>query len=373
MVFAHEFGHFWVGKKLGVHVREFGFGFPFGGDKPPSERPLTYVLGKDKGGTVYSVNLIPFGGFVNLGDNDPQDPKSLANMPKRVRLAALLAGPAMNLILAVVVFSLAGMVGYPEFLYGVGVGEVMPGSPAQLAGLEPGDIVLRVGDQSFEQFTADQQEAGDAVLRMVNYVAPRGGQETVVLVQRGLGKEAERLEFTLIPEANDEGEGKMGVAIQPVPIRLNQVKLGLPKALVYGLGEVGRMIVSTLSLPILLIRGLLPLGAARTVGPVGIAVMTGSAVQQSLSVDWAFPILQLTGALNVAIAVTNLLPLPALDGGRIAFIVLEAIRGKPIPPEKEGVVHYVGLMILLLLLVVITVQDIFVPLPQGLNWADYMP
>ena len=165
----------------------------------------------------------------------------------------------------------------------------------------------------------------------------------------------------------------MGIAIQPAPVRLNQVKLGLPRAFVYGLGEVARMVVSTLSLPILLIRGLLPLGAARTVGPVGIAVMTGSAVQQSLSVDWAFPILQLTGALNVAIAVTNLLPLPALDGGRIAFILLEAIRGKPIPPEKEGVVHYVGLLILLLLLVVITVQDIFVPLPQGLNWADYMP
>jgi regulator of sigma E protease len=108
------------------------------------------------------------------------------------------------------------------------------------------------------------------------------------------------------------------------------------------------------------------------VGPVGIAVMTGDAVQQSISVGWAFPILQLTGILNVAIAVTNLLPLPALDGGRIFFVLLEAIRGKPVPPEKEGMVHGIGLMLLLLVLVAITVQDIFVPLPQGVNWSDYL-
>jgi regulator of sigma E protease len=124
--------------------------------------------------------------------------------------------------------------------------------------------------------------------------------------------------------------------------------------------------------PVWLLRGLLPLGAARTVGPVGIAKMTGDAVQQSLDVGWAYPILHLMGVLNVAIGITNLLPLPAFDGGRIVFIVIEAIRGKPISPEKEGLVHGIGLMILLLLMVVITVQDIFVPLPQGFNWADYL-
>ena len=102
MVFVHEFGHFIVGKKAGVHVREFGFGFPIGVDKPPEERPLTIKLGEDKDGTVYTLTWILFGGFVNLGENNPEDPKSLANFPKRVRLAALLAGAGMNIVTAFV-------------------------------------------------------------------------------------------------------------------------------------------------------------------------------------------------------------------------------------------------------------------------------
>ena len=372
MVFVHEFGHFWVSKRAGVHVREFGFGFPFGLDKPPSERPLTWKVGEDKGGTVYTVNLIPFGGFVNLGENELADPKSLANSPKRIRLAALLAGPAMNLLLAVVIFALAALFGLPEPVYGVGVGQVVEGSPAMRAGLEPGDIVLQVGELSFEPPTTDGPEADVRVTRMVEYVAPRAGQETLVVVQRGLGKDAPRLEYTVVPEADENGDGKIGVAIQATAVRVNLESLGPFKAVVYGLREVGSTIAMTAMVPVWLLKGLLPLGAARTVGPVGIAKMTGNAVQQSLDVGWAYPILHLIGVLNVAIGITNLLPLPAFDGGRIVFIVLEAIRGKPISPEKEGLVHGVGLMILLLLMVVITVQDIFVPLPQGFNWADYL-
>jgi regulator of sigma E protease len=341
-------------------------------DKPPSERPLTWKIGEDKGGTVYTVSLIPFGGFVNLGENDPDDPKSLANCSKGVRLAALLAGPAMNMLLAIVMFAVAALVGYPEFVYGVGVGEVTQDSPAEAAGLMPGDIVLRVGELSFEQSTADGTQANDDVTRMVEYVAPRAGQETLVVVQRGLGQDAPRLEFTVVPRANEDGEGKIGVAIQAVPVRLNRVRPGLLEAIVYGLREVGSTIVLTFMVPVQVLRGLLPAGAARTVGPMGIAVMTGKAVQQSLSVDWAYPILHLTGVLNVAIGITNLLPLPAFDGGRIVFILIEAIRGKPISPEKEGLVHGIGLMILLLVMVIITVQDILVPLPQTFNWADYL-
>jgi regulator of sigma E protease len=105
---------------------------------------------------------------------------------------------------------------------------------------------------------------------------------------------------------------------------------------------------------------------------MGIAILTGQVVQQSLSVDWAYPILHLAGVLNVAIALTNLLPFPAFDGGRILFIVVEAIRGKPISPEKEGLVHGIGLVLLLLFMVVVTIQDIVVPLPPTFNWSDYL-
>jgi regulator of sigma E protease len=372
MVFAHELGHFIVAKKAGVRVREFGFGFPFAADKPPAERPLTWKIAEDKAGTAYTINLIPFGGFVNLGENDPDDPGSLASFPKRVRLATLLAGPGMNLLLALIVFIVAALVGYPEFLFGVGIVDVQAGSPAEEAGLQAQDIVLRVGDLSFEQFTSDGQIAGELVGRMVEYVKPRAGQATVVLVQRGLGEDAEVLEITVVPRANGSGEGKMGVGIQPIPVRLNRVVPPVLDAIQYGLREIWYTVQMTVMIPIKVLQGLVPAGAARTVGPMGIARMTGDAVQQSLSVDWAYPILHLVGVLNVAIAITNLLPIPAFDGGRILFILLEAIRGKPISPEKEGLVHGIGLVILLVLMVVITVQDIIVPLPQSFNWSDYL-
>lgn len=372
MVFVHEFGHFIVGKKAGVRVREFGFGFPLAPDKPPSERPLSWKIGEDKAGTVYSINLIPFGGFVNFGENDADDPRSLANFPKRVRFAALVAGPVMNLLLAFVIFAAAALVGYPELSYGVGIIEVYDGSPAQQAGLQVDDVILSVSDLPLDHFATNAQEADSLVSGTVEYVAKRPGQALLVTIQRGVGEDAQRLELTVTPQANDEGLGRMGVGIQPVLVRLKRVQGSVLESLKYGLDEILVTLKLTVMVPILVLRGLLPAGAARTVGPMGIARMTGEAVQQSLTVDWAYPILHLVGVLNVAIAITNLLPLPALDGGRIFFVLLEAIRGKPISPEKEGFVHGIGLALLLLFLVVVTIQDIFVPLPQGFNWADYL-
>jgi regulator of sigma E protease len=355
-----------------VRVREFGFGFPFAPDKPPAERRWTWKIAEDKGGTAYTVNPIPFGGFVNLGENDRDDPHSLASFSKRVRLASLLAGPAMNLLLGLIMFVLAALVGYPEFLFGVGVIEVQDGSPAEVAGFQVGDIVLSVGDLQLDQFTADAQEAGALVGRMVGYVVPRAEQPVLVRVQRGLGRDAQSLELTVIPRTDEKGEGKMGVGIQAAPVRINRVQPSFLGAISYGVKEIWYTLQLTVMIPIQVLRGLIPAGAARTVGPMGIAILTGNAVQQSLSVDWAYPIVHLAGVLNVAIAFTNLLPLPAFDGGRILFILLEAIRGKPISPEKEGLVHGVGLVLLLLFMVIVTIQDIVVPLPQSFNWTDYL-
>jgi regulator of sigma E protease len=164
----------------------------------------------------------------------------------------------------------------------------------------------------------------------------------------------------------------MGVGIQASPVRINRVQPSLPGAVGYGFREIWYTLQLTIMIPIQVLRGLIPAGAARTVGPMGIAILTGNAVQQSLRVDWAYPILHLAGVLNVAIAFTNLLPLPAFDGGRVIFILVEAIRGKPISPEKEGLVHGIGLVLLLLFMVVVTIQDIVVPMPQSFNWTDYL-
>ena len=372
MVLVHEFGHFIVGKKAGVRVREFGFGYPLGPDRPPSERPLCWKIAEDRAGTVYTFNLIPFGGFVNLGENDPDDPESLAHRPKRVRLAALLTGPVMNLIAAFVIFGVAALAGYPRFLYGVGILDVAVGSPAEEAGIKAEDVILSVGDLSLEDYATGADDAYAMVGSVVDYVAARAGQEVRVAVRRGTGSDAQRVELTVTPRADENGDGKMGVGIQAVPVRIERVHASFVEALKFGVGEIVYTVQMTVMIPVQVLRGLLPAGSARSVGPVGIARLTGDAVQQSLDVGWAYPILQLTGVLNVAIAVTNLLPLPALDGGRILFILIEAVRGRPLPPEKEGLVHGIGLIILLLVLVAITIQDIFVPLPQGMNWSDYL-
>ncbi|MBN1642589.1 MAG: site-2 protease family protein [Anaerolineae bacterium] len=372
LVFVHEFGHFIVGKKAGVRVREFGFGYPLGADRPPAERPLCWKVAEDKAGTVYTFNLIPFGGFVNLGENDPDDPESLAHFPKRVRLAALLAGPAMNLVAAFVIFSIAALVGYPRAFLGVGIHDVAVGSPAEAAGIKAGDVIMRVGDMHLEDFAVDADTAIAMVSSVVEYVAPRAGQPVPVVIQRGVGADAEQIELVVTPRADENGDGKMGVSIGPELVGAERVKASFLEALQFGISEIAYTVQATVMIPIQVIRGLLPAASARSVGPFGIAKLTGDAVQQSLAAGWAYPILQLTGVLNVALAITNLLPLPALDGGRIAFILVEAIRGKPLPPEKEGLVHGIGLMILLLLLIAITIQDIFVPIPQGLNWSDYL-
>lgn len=372
MVFVHEFGHYSVGKLAGVHVREFGFGFPWGPDKPPSERPLTWVLGKDKGGTVYSLNLIPFGGFVNLGENDADDPTSLAHFPKRIRLAAMLAGPFMNVVAAFAIFVIAAMLGYPQAIWGVGIGEVIEGSAAAEVGIQANDIVTGIDELTFEPSEDVNYTLDTSIRQMVDYTAAHPNQTLTIRIQRGIGKEAEYLILEIVPQPNEAGEGKMGVMISPVPVRVHRVNASLWDGIKYSVSQIAYVVQMTISLPVQMIQGLISPAEARPVGPVGIAKMTGDATLQSIDTGWAYPILNLAGLLNVAIAITNLLPLPALDGGRVLFIILEAIRGKPVPAEKEGLIHGIGLTVLLLLFVFITIQDIFVKMPETFNWADYL-
>jgi regulator of sigma E protease len=128
-------------------------------------------------------------------------------------------------------------------------------------------------------------------------------------------------------------------------------------------------IVLILTIPVQIIRGLLPADLARPVGPVGVGRLVGDAVQYSLASGWWFPVMQIMGTLSVALAVTNLLPLPALDGGRILFVILEGIRGRRVDPAKEGMVHLIGMLLLVALMLVITWQDLVSPLPS-MDWSS---
>jgi regulator of sigma E protease len=414
IIFVHELGHFLAAKRLGIIVEEFGFGFPPRLLRLWRDRAAIYVRGEklfvDKEveipeslksncdvsyqtrldsknrpvitgiqvvdplevagavrverfdpGTEYTINVIPFLAFVRmLGEDDPSLPGSLARSPKRVRFTVLFAGPAMNLLLALVLFVMAFMVGWPEpTLYGVLVSEVAQDSPAEAAGLQASDVILSIDGHHTE--TADEVKA---------LTDERLEQPVTLEVQR----QGEVFQASLTPRSQPPvGEGAMGVAIVgPWVARIEPMHYPLGQAIVRGATEMGNTVAMIAIVPIQILRGLIPVEQARPTGIVGIARMTADAVEQSMDTGWLFPVVQLAAVISIAIGVTNLLPIPAFDGGRLLFVFLEAIRGKRIPPEREGAIHFIGLTALLALMLVITYFDITVDIPT-FDWRNLLP
>jgi regulator of sigma E protease len=190
------------------------------------------------------------------------------------------------------------------------------------------------------------------------------GQEITLKVERN----GQPLTVSLIPRVNPpENEGSMGVSIGYKDIDNELVYYPLPDAFIRGITQTAEYVGLTFYLPIAILRDIIPAEAARPTGPVGIYQQTGSAVNAAIDLNWWFPVLWLTAVLSTALAVTNLLPLPALDGGRIFFVLIEAIRGKRIAPEKEGAIHFIGLALLLTLMLVISYYDVSNPIPT-IDW-----
>ena len=335
LVLVHELGHFVVAKWRKVRVEEFGIGYP----------PRLFTV-MERGGTKYTINAIPFGGFVRMaGEDGPEVEGGLSSQPKLARIAIMSAGSIMNFVLAVLCFSLSfGLTSATG--EGVRISGVLEDSPAEAAGVQVGDLVLRL-----------EGEKVNSPQDFVDYVGPRAGQEVLMEIRRG----REIVQARVAPEYNSEyGKGQVGLYLTP--------RLTWGQAFLRGGVQTINIVLLTLSVPYLIIRGLIPAEAARPIGPVGIAQLAGGAVAQSLAMGWWFPVLQLMGMLSTALAITNLLPLPALDGGRILFVLIEAVRGKRIAPEKEGLIHLIGFIILISLMVLITYADIINPIPS-IDWT----
>ena len=351
----------------GSEARFFGmFSRDDGKSTDQSERPTMTVDALVRP-TEYSINWIPLGGYVRMvGEEDPTDPGSFASKSKSVRLAVLAAGSFMNLVLAVFLFMLTSMSGVPEPVLGVNaegeevpkaqtiVTEVVEGTPAEAAGLQGGDIILGADDVDFIYM-------GD----LITYVNANKGNEIVLHLDR----ESELFDVPIVPRVNPpEGQGSMGIGIT-YDGETNKIYYPPHTALVKGVEQTGEYVGLVFYMPIAILRDIIPAEAARPTGPVGIYQQTSSAVDAAITLDWWFPILWLTAILSTALAVTNLLPLPALDGGRILFILVEAVRGKRISPEKEGAIHFIGLALLLTLMLVISYYDVSDPIPT-IDWAD---
>lgn len=338
IILVHELGHFVAARLSNIRVEEFGLGFP----------PRAVTLFK-RNGTIYSLNWFPLGGFVRpAGEDDPSIKDGLAAASIRARLFTLSAGAGANFLVALLIFWVAYMIGPP--VDQVSIPQVMPDSPAEAAGVQPGDIILQVnGKEVNEAQTVIDEVSGSAGIP-VEFVVLRDGQEIAISVTpRSPG------------EFDSATDGPTGIQLSSAPTGEN-ISYGPGRSLVMA-GEITFDIVSqTVRAPIMLIRGQISPSAARPVSVVGISQLAGLAAEETATQRDLFPILWFTGIISVALGFTNLLPIPALDGGRIMFVLVEAVRGRRVEPEREGMVHLVGMLVLLGLMVLIIIQDIVNPI-----------
>ena len=340
IILFHEIGHFVSAKKMGVDVEEFGVGFP------------PRIFGKKYKGTIYSLNWIPIGGFVKIKGEQGEgkdDPRSFASKKIWRRAIILSAGVFMNFVLAFIIFSISFGIGSPTIIdesispntkikdEKIQIVEVVDDSPADRAELKVGDIIISLDNKSIKE-TEDFSQ----------YTAKKTGQEIILKIKRG----DQELEKKLTPEKDEELErGIVGVWL---------VKTGLVSYPWYQSIWMGLKSTVSITWQILvalyeIIKNLLITHqtAVDIAGPVGIAVITGQVAKMGFVY-----ILQFAALLSINLAIINFLPFPALDGGRVLFLVIEKIRGKPVNRKVEATIHNIGFILLILLLVFITFKDV---------------
>ena len=331
LVMIHELGHYVTARLAGVKVEEFGLGYP------------PRIWGFKRGETLYSFNAIPIGGFVKmLGEEDPADPRSFAAKRKRTRLIILFAGSAMNLLAPILLFSIAFMVPHDVAYAEVVVSEVHAGTPAAAAGFQVGDTVKSVNGK-------DIRYLGD----LSRYTQINLGREIEVeVVHRG--GDAETL--LVVPRWRvPEGQGAMGivVAMPDFNPETDILSVGEPfgRAIKMGFVESGETLALFKNE---IFKWIIGASEPVVAGPVGIAEIAHEVRAYGVG-----PVLQFAGFLSLNFGSLNLFPLPALDGGRIAFILLEWVRrGKRVTPRTEGLIHMAGFILLIMVALLITFQDI---------------
>jgi len=339
LVMVHELGHFVAARRNGILVEEFGFGLP------------PRVFGKRIGETLYSINLLPIGGFVKLYGEEggseamPGLERAFFMQKKRVRALVLTAGVIMNFLLGVVLFSVVyTSMGIPTETNEVSIVGIVPGSPAEEAGIKLSEVVFAVdGDavESTEEFVdlIDQRKGKDMELSLGEMGAGAYGRMV-----------------TAVPRENPpEGEGALGVVVSTTQAKFfpmwempfRGAWFGLKEAVAWGV-----MIVAGLwgMIRDLFVSGVVPQEVA---GPVGIFQLTGMVAGAGI-----LPLLQFVGVLSVNLAVLNILPFPALDGGRLVFLGFEAVTGKKVGTRVEQWTHGLGMAVLLLLMVLVTLNDV---------------
>lgn len=355
LVIIHELGHYFAARACGVKAEEFGFGFPPRLVGFVKDRGRWKMVGaRDKATysrTIWSINWMPIGGFVRIkGEQEDgiNDPDSIHAKPIWQRIVIIAAGVIMNWVLAAVLFTIIFSVGTVAVLDGlpadahisnrsIMIDQVLKDSPAEKAGLQPGDEILRIEGNSF----ATVQDARTAI--------GAKGTQTVSLVLKRDSKELSlAVTPVYIPDIKKPG---IGVALEDV----GTVSFAFPQAAINGVVMTASL---TKGIVVALWDVVKRLFIEREVsndlsGPVGIAVMANRVVKQGIT-----PFLQFAALLSVNLAVINFLPIPALDGGRVLFLVLEKLRRKPMNRTLEIGIHNVAFIILILIILLITARDV---------------
>jgi regulator of sigma E protease len=352
LILVHEFGHFIVAKKSGVRVDEFGVGFP------------PKIVGKKFGETEYTLNWLPIGGFVRIWGEDPteehymegpESERSFVKQPRYKQAAILVAGVAMNVVLAFVLYSAAYMLGMPTALAEdeaantdaqLMITAVLPDAPASDA-LKPGDEVLGAYTQSGTLDSSD----GITPTELSTFVAESNGEEVHVSLMRG-GEEV-RTSFT--PEtgviADEPQRYAAGFSMSLVGMVALPIYKAVPAAAVHTYYALRDVVTGLGGLVAGAFTGTADL--SQVSGPVGIVTLVGDAA--ALGLVW---LLVFSAFISLNLAVINLLPIPALDGGRLVFVAIEAVTRKPINPNIAVRVNQVGFVALLSLMLLVTINDV---------------
>jgi regulator of sigma E protease len=325
LILAHEFGHFWVARKFKMPVKEFGIGFP----------PRAWAK-KAKDGIEYSINWLPIGGFVRIageGDDptekESDDPNIFRNRSVSQRAAVMIAGVAVNFILGWFLIAAALSIGTPPAIVVTGI---QKNSPASTAGFKEGDAIL--GFPSSASF--------------ISYSKENLGKELTLRVLRD-GRESE---VRVTPRVNaPQGEGAIGLGVSDA----GSPAMPIYKAAVEAVREVWFIVVMSLTAFGTLLAGIFTHGSvsADVMGPVGIL----NTAKHTGALGLVY-LLRLMGLISVNLAVLNLMPFPALDGGRILFLAIERVIRRKLPQNAEAWVNVAGFGLLLLLILVITVRDV---------------